>query len=139
MIGNYHHILNSQECSILFTNFYDIFSKVYELELHKKRIRRKLKSNLNTSKMAETNRQLNMTVMSGYDYPLASPSGIGTTFGFESARGAHDSAELLLNGEKGGVFNNTQNLETNYMATERDVDASMLSSVEVSPRDSTAR
>jgi hypothetical protein len=55
-IGNYHHILNSQECAILFTSFYDIFSKIYELELHKKRVRRKLKANLNTSKMADTNR-----------------------------------------------------------------------------------
>ena len=93
--------------TILFSNFYDIFSKIFELELHKRRIRRKLKSNLNTSKMAETNRQLNMTVMSNNDYPLISPSGIGTTFGFESARGNHDSAELLLTGEKGPVFNNT--------------------------------
>ena len=42
-ISNYHHILNSQEMTILFSNFYDIFSKIFELELHKRRIRRKLK------------------------------------------------------------------------------------------------
>ena len=104
VIGNYHHVLNSQESAILFTNFYDIFSKIVELELHKKRVRRKLKSNLNTSKMAETNRQLNMTVMSNNDFPFASPIGIGTTFGFESARGNHDSTELLMN-EKNPTFN----------------------------------
>ena len=93
--------------------------------------------------MADTNRQLNMTVMSTYDqqYPLASPSGIGVHFGFESARGAHDSAELLMSSERGPLFQNTANLETNYMATEMngDGDHSMLSSVEVSPRESTMR
>ena len=136
--------------SILFNNFYDIFCKVYELELHKKRIRRKLKSNLNTSKMAETNRQLNMTCMSNMDYShLVSPSGIGTTFGFESARstmggGNNSSAEMLLPGEKQQpniAILNTQHLETNYLATEldRDGDASLLSSAEVSPREHTDR
>ena len=82
-----------------------------------------------------------MTIMSNNDYPLISPSGIGTTFGFESERGRerknHDSAELLLCGENTGpVFNNTKFLESNYLPTEMEGDNSMLSSVEVSPRDS---
>ena len=123
---------------ILFRNLNEIFGKIHELELHKRRIRRKLKQNLNTSKMAETNRQLNMTVMSNNDYPLISPSGIGTTFGFESARGNHDSAELLLDSQqKGGIIFNSNFLETQYVPTERDLEGehSLLSSVEVSPRD----
>ena len=61
-ITRYHHILNSQETNILFKNMFSIFSRIYELQLHKRKIRKKLKSCLNSSKMAETNRQLNQSV-----------------------------------------------------------------------------
>ena len=58
-IIRYHHILNSQETNILSKNFFEIFDKIKELKLHSKRIRKKLRANLNASKMADTNRTLN--------------------------------------------------------------------------------
>ena len=58
--------------------------------------------------------------------------------------GNNSSAEMLLPGEKQQpniAILNTQHLETNYLATEldRDGDASLLSSAEVSPREHTDR
>lgn len=47
---------------MLFKNLDEIFQKVFELELHKTQMRKKLKSNLNSSRMADINRTLNMTL-----------------------------------------------------------------------------
>ena len=80
--------MNSQETNILFKNFNDIFSKIKELQLHKKRIRKKLKGCLNASKMADTNRTLNMSLLGNE---------VTGNYGFESARSANNnSAELTL-------------------------------------------
>ena len=89
-----------------------------------------------------------MTIMSNNDY-LQSPSGIGTTFGFESARGRennNNSEEMLLgSADSGTKLTNTQIFESAYIPTDRDGDAdidadqSLISSVTSSPRNSTAR
>jgi len=42
--SSYFHILNRSETDILFNNLADIFSKIFELELHKKKLRKKLKN-----------------------------------------------------------------------------------------------
>jgi len=47
---------------VLFKNLDEIFQKIFELELHKTLMRRKLKNNLNSSRMADINRTLNMTL-----------------------------------------------------------------------------
>jgi len=61
------------------------------MDLHEKRFRKKIKSNLNSSRMAETNRALNQS-MSGAENNLFSPTG-AASFNFESSR---NSAETLL-------------------------------------------
>ena len=49
-----------------------IFDKIFELQLHQKKLRQKLKATMNTSQMAESNRQLNQSVESNFSN-LASP------------------------------------------------------------------
>lgn len=60
-LQSYHHILNIQETTLLFRNLDEIFQKIFELELHKTKMRKKLKANLNTSRMAEIDKTLNTT------------------------------------------------------------------------------
>ena len=92
-IVRYHHILNSQETNILFKNFFEIFDKIKELKLHSKRIRKKLRANLNASKMADTNRTLNQSIVSEFN----TMGGAGT-YGFETARSNTNnmSGDLML-------------------------------------------
>ena len=98
-IVRYHHILNSQETNILFKNFYEIFAKIRELQLHQKRIRKKLRSSLNSSRMADANKTLNQSIVS--ELPGI---GVGGTYGFETARSnANTSGDLVLKEERASL------------------------------------
>lgn len=44
---------------MLFKSLDEIFQQIFELELHKPKMRKKLKANLNTSRMSDISRALN--------------------------------------------------------------------------------
>lgn len=76
---------------MLFKNLDDIFGRIFELELHKTKMRKKLKANLNTSKMAEISRSLNMSHAQATDLR-------NELSGFESSR-VTSNRELLTKDE----------------------------------------
>ena len=138
-IVQYHHILNSQETNILFKNFFEIFDKIKELQLHKKRIRKKLRSSLNSSKMAETNRTLNQSIIS--EFNCVAPT---ITYGFESARSTNTSGDLMLREDR-LTRTSLKSIRTNHEKndielanlqhhSDRDLDVSATNSVQSSPR-----
>jgi len=102
-----------------------------------KRIRKKLRANLNASKMADTNRTLNQSIVE------FGGGGVGT-YGFETTRTNNNSGELMLKEERhprtsakteasSGVEIELAGL---HQSTDRDVDVSVTTnnSVNSSPR-----
>jgi hypothetical protein len=42
-LDNYFHILNKEETTILFIHLEEVFTKIFDLELHNKKLRKKVK------------------------------------------------------------------------------------------------
>lgn len=42
-LDDYYHILNKAETQILFSNLDDLFKRIFELELHNKKLRKKIR------------------------------------------------------------------------------------------------
>lgn len=48
-INDYYHIINKEETAIMFHNLEEIFTRIFDLELHNKKVRRKIEGTRNAS------------------------------------------------------------------------------------------
>jgi hypothetical protein len=73
-VDNYYHILNKEETRLLFINLEEVFMRIFELEIHNKKLRRKIygkKGSGNYSSNPDnTKYDSNMSMMSPKDMTL---------------------------------------------------------------------